>query len=296
MTGSEQSSVAVIGAGGTMGAGMARNLAAAGFEVRAWNRTPRRLEPLGGDRIETFEDAAEACKGADAVLTILSDGEATLEAASGGALEAAPDSSLWLQMGTIGADATTACEELAERFGMRFLDAPVLGTKKPAEDGELVVIASGAEGARADARPYFDAVGKRTIWLGEAGDSSRLKVAINSWIVAVVEGTAETLALARGLGVEPEALLDAIAGGPLELPYMSLKAKAMLSGDYTPSFRLELAAKDAGLADDAAREAGLDLPALAATAKRLDEAAVEHGDEDLAATFRLSDGGGPDGG
>jgi 3-hydroxyisobutyrate dehydrogenase len=283
--------VALLGAGGTMGLGMARNLAAAGIAVRAWNRTPERLEPLASESgVEACESPGEAARGADVLLTMLSDAQATLETAgSSGALEALGEGGLWLQMGTIGPPGTEECLELAGREGVELVDAPVLGTKKPAEEGELIVLASGPQASRPAAQPCFDAVGKRTIWLGgEAGAASRLKVAINSWIVTVVEGTAEAVALAQGLGVEPEALLDALSGGPLELPYMKMKSEAMLSRDFTPSFRLALAAKDAGLAVDAAADAGLDLPMLAAIRERLEQGAAEHGDEDVAATYLLS--------
>jgi 3-hydroxyisobutyrate dehydrogenase len=164
----------------------------------------------------------------------------------------------------------------------------VLGTKKPAEEGALIVLASGPEDVRDRVAPVFEAVGKRTIWAGETGKSTRLKLAINAWIVSAVEGAAEMLALAEGLGVDPEMPLDAIADGPLDMPYLQMKARAMIEGDYTPSFRLALAAKDAGLAADAAKDAGLDLPMLEAIHKRMAEAARDHGNEDMAATFLAS--------
>lgn len=112
-----------------------------------------------------------------------------------------------------------------------------------------------------------------------------MKLVINTWIVFVLEGTAETVALAEGLAVDPAQVLDIVAGGPLDLPYMQMKAKAIIERDFTPSFRLALAAKDARLADAAGREADLDLPALATIAERLTAAAREHGDEDMAAVY-----------
>jgi 3-hydroxyisobutyrate dehydrogenase len=163
----------------------------------------------------------------------------------------------------------------------------VLGTKQPAAAGELIVLASGPTSAREALAPALEAIGKKTIWVGaEAGAGSRLKLVTNSWIVSLVEGTAEMLALAQALGVDPELALEAVEGGPLDAPYMRLKAKAMLAGEFEPSFRLALAAKDAGLAVDAAEAAGLGLPALEANAEHFAAAAREHGDEDLAAVYR----------
>jgi 3-hydroxyisobutyrate dehydrogenase len=279
--------VAVLGAGGTMGRAMARNIHEAGMPVRAWNRTRANAEPLAADGITVVDSPAEAVDGAKLILTMLSDGDAVLEIAREVLPAARPDA-IWLQMSTIGHDATDRCIEAAEAAEITFVDAPVLGTKQPAEEGKLVVLASGPEEARDDVQPVFDAVGQRTLWVGEAGSGSRLKVAVNVWIVALVEGAAETLALAEGMGLDPQLVLDAVAGGPLDLPYLQIKAKMMLERSFEPSFRLELAAKDARLAAKAAEDAGLDLPLVETVAQRLAAAAEEHGDEDLAATYLAS--------
>src|SRR5205807_1209873 len=116
---------------------------------------------------------------------------------------------------TIGVAATERCASLAADAGVSFVDAPVLGTKAPAEAGELVVLASGPDEARESCDPIFDTVGKKTLWLGEAGAGTRLKLVTNAWLVAVVEGIAETFAFAEGLGVDPSSFLEAVAGGPL---------------------------------------------------------------------------------
>lgn len=279
--------VAVLGAGGTMGRGMVGNLIA-DFEARAWNRTAGKLADLSEDpQVTVCASAREAAEGADVVLTMLSDGEAVLAAMEGpdGGLAGAKEGATWVQASTIGIGASERCAEEAERAGLVFVDAPVLGTKKPAEEGQLVILGSGPEEACEQVAPLFEAIGKRTLWAGEAGAGSRLKVAVNGWIVSVVEGTAEMLALAEAVGIDPQLTLEAIEDGPLDLPYLRLKAKAMLERDFTPSFRLALAAKDAGLALAAAEEAGLELPMLAAIRRRMDEAAAEHGDEDLAAVY-----------
>jgi 3-hydroxyisobutyrate dehydrogenase len=281
-------SVALLGAGGTMGRGMARNLAVAGIQVRAWNRTQAKVQDLAAEeRIEVFATPAEAAGEADAILTMLADADAVLAAMEGpdGAAAAAAPESTWIQMSTIGIAGTERCVQLASRHQLTFVDAPVLGTKQPAEEGQLVVLASGPEEAKELVQPIFDAVGKKTIWVGEAGAGSRLKVVVNAWIVTVVEGTAEMLALAEGIGVDPRLALEAIEGGPLDLPYMRVKAKAMLERDFTPSFKLGLAAKDARLAVQAADLADLELPMLTAIAEQMTEAAREHGEEDLAAVY-----------
>src|SRR5205814_2317800 len=157
--------VAVLGAGGTMGFPMARNMARAGLGVRAWNRSAEKAEPLKEAGVTVASTPAEAADRAQAIVTMPADPEAGLEAMDG----------------------------------------------------------------------------------GEAGAGSRLKLVTNSWVLTVVEGTAEAIAMAQGIGVEPSQFLEAVGGGPLDMPYLQLKAKAMIDRDFEPSFRLALAAKDARL-------------------------------------------------
>jgi 3-hydroxyisobutyrate dehydrogenase len=268
--------VAFLGTG-IMGAPMARNIASAGHEVVAWNRTREKAEGLGA---EVAESPAEAVEGAEAVVTMLSDGDAVLSAMDGVEL---PDGVVWWQASTVGLEAT---EKLRERAGgAAFVDAPVLGTRAPAEEGKLIVIASGPPEARERLAPLFEATAAKTIDVGdEAGASSRLKLVLNSWIVALVESLAETIALAEGLGVDPRRFFEAIEGGALDLPYARMKGRLMVERDYDePSFKLSLAAKDARLALDAAE---LKLPLLEAVRAQM-ERAIEagHGEGDMAATI-----------
>ncbi len=277
--------VAVLGTG-TMGAPMARNLARAGLRVRAWNRTPGRAEALRADGVEVHAEPATAARDADVVLTMLADADAVLATARalgdlGGAV--------WAQTSTIGIEGTEAAAALAAERGVPFVDAPVLGTRGPAEQGALTVLASGPDEARAVCDPVFAVVGSRTLWLGEAGEGTRLKLVVNAWLVALTEATAETFALAEGLGVDPRAFLDLVAGGPLDVPYLHVKGALILDRAFPPSFSLRLAAKDAGLVTDAAARHGLDLPLQRTVAERLAEGVrAGHGDEDMAATWRTS--------
>jgi 3-hydroxyisobutyrate dehydrogenase len=279
--------VAVLGAGGTMGRAMAANLLDVGIAVRAWNRTRDKAQPLADRGATACDTAAEAADGATVLLTMLADADAVLGAVDG-ALERLGDDAVWLQMSTIGIEGTERCAVLAGEHGVTLVDAPVLGTKAPAEAGELTVLASGPQRVQDRLAPLLEATGKRTVWLGEAGAGTRMKVVTNSWIVAVVEGAAETLALAEGLDVDPRAFLDAVGGGPLDLPYLQTKGTAMLERSFEPSFSLRLAAKDANLAVAAAERHELDLPVVRAIAQRLAQGAERHGDQDLSATFLTS--------
>ncbi len=283
----KQMTVAVLGAGGTMGLPMARNIARAGLRVRAWNRSPEKMRPLADDGVHLANDARAAVEGADVVITMLADADAVL-AVMGDAIDAMREGAVWLQTSTIGEGGIEACAELAEGHGIRLVDAPVLGTKAPAEQGELVVLGSGPEGLRDGLAPIFDAIAQRTMWVGETGAGTRLKVVVNSWIVTVVEGGAETIALAEGMGVAPTLLFEALEGGALDLPYLQMKGEAIAARDFDPSFSLRLAAKDAALVQESAGRRDLGLPALDAIRRRLEEGVPEHGDEDMSATFLTS--------
>ena len=150
---------------------------------------------------------------------------------------------------------------------------------------KLTVLASGR--GRDRLGPVFDAVAARVVDLGdEVGAGSRLKLVLNAWIVALVEGLAETVAFAEGIGVDPRRFLEVIDGGPMGPPYAQLKGKAMVERSFDPSFTLALAAKDAALVADAAEKAGMELPLPGLVRDQMRKAIdAGHGDLDMAATF-----------
>jgi 3-hydroxyisobutyrate dehydrogenase len=276
--------VALLGTG-TMGAGMARNIVAAGLPLRVWNRTRSRAEPLADIGAEVADSPADAVRGADVVLTMLFD-TASVRSSLEDARDGIGSGAVLLQQSTVGVDGTAELASLADELGLVFVDAPVLGTKKPAEDGALVVLASGPDDAQPRVRPVLEAIGSRTVWVGEAGQGTRLKLVANSWVLTVVEGIAECLTLARALGVDPQQFLDVVKGGAMDAPYVQLKGASMLAGDFTPSFGLDGAAKDASLILDAARGAGADVDFVEVVQQHFARALeAGHGDLDLSATY-----------
>jgi 3-hydroxyisobutyrate dehydrogenase len=279
--------VAVLGAGSTMGSPMARHIARSGLTVRAWNRTREKCEPLVEHDIEIFDSVREAVDGATVILTMLADADAVIDAVEDAAASVGQDV-VWLQMSTIGEVGTDRCLDLAEAHGITLIDAPVLGTKQPADEGKLVVLASGPQSARDRVQPIFDAVGQKTMWVGDAGAGTKLKLVANSWVLTVVEGGAETIAFAEGLGIDPALLFDALEGGALDLPYLRMKGKAIAERNFEPSFRLTLAAKDARLVEESAQRHDIDVPLFSTIRRRLAEGAKDHGDEDMSATYWTS--------
>ncbi len=284
----ENTKVALLGTG-IMGAAMARNLLEAGMEVRAWNRSTEKVKPLAKDGVTVVDTAGEAASGADFLLTMLPDADVIEEVVRDGLLPALAEGAVWLQMSTVGENGNEKLARLAAEGGVAFVDAPVLGTKAPAEQGQLIVLASGPEDVRSKCEPIFDAVGSKTVWLGEAGEGSRLKLVVNNWIVGLLGVLAETVAFARAAGVDPQKFLETIDGGPLGLPYAQMKGSMMIEEDFPTSFSAKLARKDAGLVLEAAQERGLQMAVASAVAARFDEAIeAGHGDEDMAAIYEAT--------
>jgi 3-hydroxyisobutyrate dehydrogenase len=276
--------VAVLGTG-TMGAGMSRNIAAAGLPLTVWNRSRDRAEAAAGDGVRVADSPADAVSGADVVVTMLFDTDSVADV-MGQARGSFTPGAVWLQTSTVGVSGSDRLAALADELGLVLVDAPVLGTKQPAEQGALVVLASGPDDARDRCAPVLDAVGSRTMWLGDAGAGSRLKMAANNWVLTVVEGVAESLSLARELGLDPALFLEAIAGGPLDAPYVQLKGKAMLDGEFAPAFGLDGAVKDMGLVAEAAEQVGLDTAVQDAVRAHLSRAAdAGYADKDMSATY-----------
>lgn len=284
----DNATVAVLGTG-IMGAAMARNLLSAGMQVRAWNRTREKAEPLAGDGARVAGSPAEAAEGADFLITMLSDAGAVEDAAGGNVLPALAEGGVWLQMSTVGTEGSDRLEKLAAERGVAYVDAPVLGTKRPAEQGRLIVLASGPEEVRERCQPVLDAIGSKTLWLGPAGAGSRLKLVVNNWIVGLLGVLAETTAFAEATGVDPARFLEVIEGGPLGLPYAQLKGRMMIDEEFPTSFSLRLARKDAALVLDAAEKEGLRMAVAEAVAARFDEALdAGHGEEDMAAVYHAA--------
>ncbi len=280
-------SVALLGTG-IMGSAMARNLLKAGHRVTVWNRTPARAEALAADGARVAADPAEAVRDADLVLTILLDGPSVL-AAMRAAEPALRPGTVWTQCSTVGIEALDELAGFAREHDLRLVDSPVLGTRQPAEAGQLSVLAAGPLTVRPMADRVFAAIGAGTRWLSEdaaSGAATRLKLVLNGWVLTLVNGAAEALNLAEGLGVDPRAFLDAVDGGPLNTPYLQAKGSAMLNGDFTPSFTVDAALKDARLIAAAGRAAGLTLDLAEASATRLARAQARgHGDQDMAASW-----------
>jgi 3-hydroxyisobutyrate dehydrogenase len=275
--------VALLGTG-TMGAGMARSLLRARLPVTVWNRHPERAKPLAEDGAAVAVSAAQAVRDADVVITMLFDTDA-VAAVLREAVPAMRPGAIWVQSSTVGREGIAALADLAREHDLTLVDAPVVGTKKPAEDGALIVLASGPAAARPKVQPVFDAVGTKTVWLGGGpGPASAMKLVVNTWLAVLTAGTAQAIQQARAFGLDPAAFLQTIAGGGSDSPYLQMKGAAILEDRFAPQFALDGLLKDLRLIRTATAQAGVPTPVIDALAAVFQQASESgHGREDIAA-------------
>jgi 3-hydroxyisobutyrate dehydrogenase len=276
--------MAVLGTG-IMGAAMARNWLQAGETVRVWNRTRAKAEPLAKAGAQVADDPAAAVDGADVIVTMLYDADAVTRT-----IEEAGDrlrpGALWLQMSTVGVEGAQRLADLAAANRLTYVDAPVVGTKEPAEQGKLTVLASGPDEVRDNVERLLRPVAAKALWLGPAGTGSRMKLVANTWVLAATEGVANAIALADALGLDGNDFLTVIDGGPLDLKYAHVKGALMMRREFPPSFPVSGALKDANLILAAGGSAGVDLAAVEAARRHLAEVAEHsHRDEDMSAMY-----------
>lgn len=283
--------VAVLGTG-NMGSEVARRLLDAETDLRVWDRTREKAEPLGDAGATVSDSPADAVDGAGFVITILSEADVVEEVLTGdnGALEAMGDDTVWLQMTTVGVEIDRLAE-LARERGVTLVDAPMLNMRAAGDEGELLVLAAGPEDVRDRCQPILDAIGSGTRWVGEAGAASRLKLVLTSWLLGLAEALAETTALAEALEVEPDRFLEMIEGSPIGVPYAQTKGEQMMKREFLGAFPVRLAFNEARLIVDAGERHDLDLALAHVVAGQLAVIYGKgYGEEDVAAVFRAVTG------
>ncbi|MET9017091.1 NAD(P)-dependent oxidoreductase [Streptomyces olivaceoviridis] len=285
MTGTVNGPVAVLGLG-TMGAGLAARLLDQGMQVRVWNRTPQRTEPLAEAGAHAAAHPADAVAGTSAALCVVSDGEALGAVLHGphGVLADGP------YPGVLICASTVAPDEVVQIAGeaTSVLDVGMLGNRDHARDGELRLFAGGDKRVFDAARPLLKTLGKEVVHLGALGSGMRMKLLLNLLMGIEVQALAEATELAGACGLDQQQVLKTIAGSGFASPVMAFKSRRLASGRFDePDFRLRLMAKDLMLASKQAATVGLSLP-LATAAAETHVRATEQGlgDQDCAAVTR----------
>ncbi len=275
--------VSVLGTG-TMGAGVAGSLLREGHEVTVWNRSADKAAPLGDQGATVAPDAGAAVADAEVVLVTLFDTDAVVDVLEAAAGEA-PTDAVWVQCSTIGVAGTETVVQLAGKYGITLVEAMMLGTKAPAEQGTLTMLAAGPSDVLDRIDPVLDAIGAKTVRAGDqVGNGTALKLAANAWIASLTAATGQSLAIARSLGLDPALFLEAIAGSASDSAYAHAKGKSIIEGSFPAQFALDGLRKDIGLIADAARSTGVSTVLLDALGRvYADASAAGHGGDDIAA-------------
>lgn len=275
--------VSVLGAG-AMGAGVAGSLRRAGHDVTVWNRTRERAEPLADAGATVVDTPSEAVADAEVVLLTLFDTDAVVDVLEQAAGDA-PEEAVWVQASTIGTAGTETVVQLAAKYDITLVEAMMLGTKAPAEQGKLTLLAAGPADVLDGLGSVFEAIAVKTVRAGEqVGQGTALKLAANAWIASITAATGQSLAIARSLGLDPALFLEAIDGSASDSPYAHTKGESMIEGAFPAQFALDGLRKDIGLIAEAARAAGVSTVLLEALGRvYADASAAGHGGDDIAA-------------
>ena len=282
--------IAFIGLG-LMGSRMAANIQSRlQKDLIVYNRTREKADNLvaAGARFRETPEAAAA--EADIVVTMLSSPDVVARLSSGeqGFLGTLKRGGLWIDCSTVNPSFSRTMDAFARGRGIRFIDAPVSGTTTPAESGELIVLAGGNDADVAEAQPIFDAVGEKTIHVGEVGKGSSLKMVINFMLAHALAGFSEAANLGERLGIDRNMMLDTLIDGPMTAPFLSGKRENFEKHEYPAQFPLELAHKDLHLIAQTAYEAGVSMPS-GASVKELYAMATRAGlgKKDVSAVFEV---------
>jgi 3-hydroxyisobutyrate dehydrogenase len=269
---------------GLMGSAMAHRLLDREIAVTAWDRDPeplRELESRGGEPVTW---PGEVVSGAGIVITMLPTADVILEVVEP-LLDEWPENTIWLQMSSVGAAEADELARLAGAHGVKIVDAPVSGSTQPAEHGQLTILASGPESARAGVEPIFDALASRVLWVGDAGMGSRLKLAANHWMITMVAALAESMQLCEAMGLDQRHFVALLDGGPLGSAYAMQKLGEMRRHDYPAGFPVRLAVKDLELVREVEQSTQTVMPLLDVVRERFTATNRELADQDLAAIY-----------
>ncbi|MBM4311979.1 MAG: NAD(P)-dependent oxidoreductase, partial [Deltaproteobacteria bacterium] len=239
---------------GTMGTPMAWNIHRAGFRLGVSNRSAEKCSVFAGEGIGVFESPADLAQWADIVIIMVFGPEALMEVLGGpgGAARSMAAGKTVINMSTVSREVTLAAQELVSSCGASFLDAPVAGSKKPAQDGSLTILAGGSPDVLERVRPVLACLGKVIIHCGQVGAGTDMKLFINVLLGTLMQSFAEALTLGTSFGLRLADMLAAVKNSAVACPMFSVKGTAISSGNFEKNFPVELIFKDLNLALQAA--------------------------------------------
>jgi 3-hydroxyisobutyrate dehydrogenase/glyoxylate/succinic semialdehyde reductase len=273
---------------GIMGSRMAANLLKAEHDLNIYNRTREKAAALINEGAQWCNTPARLAEKVDILFTMLAHPEAVSQLAFGdeGYLENLKPNTIWVDCSTVNPSFAKAMAAEAQKRQIRYVDAPVMGTKKPAGEGQLVFYAGGKKEDVEILKPFFEIMGKAIKHVGDQGMGASFKMVANLLIAQNILIFSEAIALGRALGFSQEMLFDMLLGGPLAAPYLSLKKPKIEEGIYEADFPLKWMHKDLHLVTLTAYEKGVALPTTNAAKEVFMQAKKSGlGEKDFAAIF-----------
>ncbi|KAF8402444.1 hypothetical protein HHK36_013400 [Tetracentron sinense] len=273
---------------GIMGKAMALNLLRHGFKVTVWNRTLSKCDELVEHGASIGETPAAVVKKCKYTIGMLSDPSAALSVVfdKDGLLEQICSGKGYIDMSTVDANTSSKISEAVTKKGGDFLEAPVSGSKKPAEDGQLVILAAGESALYEEVLPAFNVMGKKSFFLGQVGNGAKMKLVVNMIMGSMMNAFSEGLVLADSSGLNQQTLLDVLELGAIANPMFKMKGPAMIQNNYSPAFPLKHQQKDMRLALALGDENGVSMPVAAAANEAFKKARSQGlGDHDFSAVY-----------
>lgn len=278
---------------GIMGKAMAMNLLRNGFKVTVWNRTLSKCDELVEHGAAVGKTPAAVVNKCKYTIAMLSDPSAAISVVfdKDGVLEEICNGKSYIDMSTVDADTSIKISEGIISKGGRFLEGPVSGSKKPAEDGQLIILAGGEKGLYDEAIPIFDVLGKKSFYLGQVGNGAKMKLVVNMIMGSMMNAFSEGLELTESSGLDPLTLLDVLDLGAMANPMFKMKGPSMLQSKYPPAFPLKHQQKDMRLALALGDENAVSMPVAAAANEAFKKArSMGLGDQDFSAVHEAIKG------
>ncbi|KAF3450594.1 hypothetical protein FNV43_RR06683 [Rhamnella rubrinervis] len=278
---------------GIMGSPMAQNLLKAGCDVTVWNRTKSKCDPLislGAEYKSSPEEVAASC---DVTFAMLADPESAVDVACGkyGVVSGMSPGKGYVDVSTVDVETSKFISGHIKTTGALFLEAPVSGSKKPAEDGQLIFLAAGDRSLYETVSPLLDIMGKSRFYLGDVGNGAAMKLVVNMIMGSMMASFSEGLLLSEKVGLDPNVLVEVVSQGAISAPMYSMKGPSMVQSRYPTAFPLKHQQKDLRLALGLAESVSQPIP-IAAAANELYKVAKSHGlsDQDFSAVIETLKG------
>ncbi len=275
---------------GTMGKPMAWNLHQAGFDLGVYNRTRKKAKSFKSEGVKVYGSPKKLAKASDVIIMMVTDSDALVDLLMGakGILSGLQRDAIVINMSTVSRESNLEAADAVQLEKARFVEAPVSGTKKPAEDGTLTVLAGGDKNLVDELDPLFRAMGDTVLYCGELGQATNMKLTINLLLGGMMQVFAEALVFGQKQGLDIDGILENISSGPLQSPLFEIKGQLIKERNFEKNFPVDLLLKDLNLVLDAAQQKQVFLPAVSAVREAVNGTqSLGHGDEDMAAVVKL---------